>query len=45
MNNRESVVSMTDVKSNGTDIEKVWCEGAWYIHDNPCQGFIVETFI
>jgi len=28
MNNRESVVSMTDVKRNGTDIEKVWCEGA-----------------
>ena len=28
MNNRESVVSMTDVKGNSTDIEKVWCEGA-----------------
>jgi len=26
--NRESVVCLTDVKSNGTDIEKVWCAGA-----------------
>jgi len=28
MYNRESVVGLTDVKSNGTDIEKVWCAGA-----------------
>jgi len=28
LNNRESVVGLTDVKSNGTDIEKVWCAGA-----------------
>jgi len=26
--NRESVVCLTDVKSNDTDIEKVWCAGA-----------------
>ena len=28
LNNRESVVGLTDVKSIGTDIEKVWCAGA-----------------
>jgi len=28
MYNGESVVGLTDVKSNGTDIEKVWCAGA-----------------
>jgi len=26
--NRESVVGLKDVKSNGTDIEEVWCAGA-----------------
>jgi len=26
--NRESVVGLTDVNSNGRDIEKVWCAGA-----------------
>jgi hypothetical protein len=33
------------VKSEGADIEKVWCAGAWYIQDNPRQCFIVESFI
>ena len=43
--NRESGEGLTDVKSEGAGIEKVQCAGAWYIHDNPRQCFIVESFI
>jgi hypothetical protein len=45
LNNRECADCLTDVKSEGADIEKIWCAGAWYYDDNPRLCCIVEYFI
>jgi len=43
--NRECVVCLKNVKSDGADIEKVLCGGAWYRYDKPLLSYIVEFLI
>jgi len=42
---REYSDCLADVKSEGANIENVWCAGAWYSPDYHRQCFIVESFI
>ena len=42
---RECGEGLTDVKSDGAEIEKVWCAAAWYRQDSPSQCFIVHSFV